>query len=237
MNGYRQSPIDSLTPVIKNLLIINVIFFIATYVLQQSDVSLIRWLAAFYPNSPLFKPWQIVTYMFMHGDLGHLFSNMLGLFFMGPIIEQTFGSKRFFNYYFITGIGALALHFAVQGFELYQATGSLFIDVNNAAAYTPQQLLLIQQAFTAPIVGASGAVFGVLIAIFLLYPDLEFIIFPLPIPIKVKYFVPIYVLYELFGGLRPAQGDSVAHFAHLGGALFGFILIKIWGYKKPNNFY
>lgn len=232
-----QSPFSNLTPVVKNLLIINVIFFIATWVLQTSGISLVRWLSAFYPASTLFRPWQIVTYMFMHANIGHIFSNMLGLLFMGPIVEQTFGSKRFFNYYFFTGIGALVLHFVVQAIELHQATGSFYINVNTFEPQSQQQFQLVQSILTEPILGASGAVFGVLMAIFLFYPDLEFILFPIPIPVKVKYFVPVYVLYELFSGVMPTQGDSVAHFAHLGGALFGFILIKIWGYKKPNNFY
>lgn len=232
-----QSPFSNLTPVVKNLLIVNVIFFVATLVLQNANIELVRWLSAFYPSSPFFKPWQIITYMFMHANIGHLFSNMLGLFFMGPIIEQTFGSKRFFNYYFITGIGALALHFVVQGIELHQATGMFFINVNTFEPQNAAQVQIVKSLFTEPILGASGSVFGVLMAIFLLYPDLEFILFPIPIPVKVKYFVPVYVLYELFSGVMPTQGDSVAHFAHLGGALFGFILIKYWGYKKPNNFY
>ncbi len=237
MRPYSQNPLESLTPVVKNLLIINVIFFIATIALQSVKIELINWLPAFYPGSPLFRPWQIVTYMFMHAGVGHIFSNMLGLFFMGPIVEQTFGSKRFFNYYFITGIGAVLLHFVVQAIELHQATGMFFINTNSYVPQNAEQAAIIGSVIYNPILGASGAVFGVLIAIFLLYPDLEFILFPIPIPVKVKYFVPLYVLYELFSGVIPKQGDSVAHFAHLGGALVGFILIKIWGYKKPNNFY
>ena len=233
-----QSPFSNLTPVVKNLLIINVIFYIATWVLNSNGIiNLVRWLPAFYPASPLFKPWQIITYMFMHANIGHIFSNMLGLLFMGPIVEQTFGSKRFFNYYFFTGIGALVLHFVVQAIELHNATGLFYININTFEPQSQQQFQLVQSILTEPILGASGAVFGVLMAIFLLYPDLEFILFPIPIPVKVKYFVPVYVLYELFSGVMPTQGDSVAHFAHLGGALFGFILIKVWGYKKPNNFY
>jgi len=232
-----MNPLSNLTPVVKNLLIINVIFFLATVLLGQNGLKLIEWLAAFYPNSPNFRLWQIVTYMFMHGGWGHLFSNMLGLFFMGPIIEQTFGSKRFFNYYFITGIGAVVLHFVVQAFELHQATGHFFININTFEPQNEGQMQAISQIFRDPVLGASGAVFGVLMAIFLFYPDLEFILFPIPIPIKVKYFVPLYVLYELFSGVIPRTGDSVAHFAHLGGALVGFIVIKIWGIKKPNNFY
>jgi membrane associated rhomboid family serine protease len=237
MRPYSQNPLQSLTPVVKNLLIVNVIFFVATLVLQNANIDLVRWLSAFYPASPLFRPWQVITYMFMHGNIGHLFSNMLGLFFMGAIVEQTFGSKRFFNYYFITGIGALVLHFVVQAIELHQATGHFFINVSTFEPQNAHQVQVIKALYTEPILGASGSVFGVLIAIFLLYPDLEFILFPIPIPVKVKYFVPLYVLYELFSGVMPKQGDSVAHFAHLGGALFGFILIKYWGYKKPNNFY
>ncbi|WP_295767423.1 rhomboid family intramembrane serine protease [uncultured Mucilaginibacter sp.] len=227
---YRQSPFGDITPVVKNLLIINVIFFIASNVIPVLN----EILAAYYPASPLFKPWQIISYMFMHGNIFHIFSNMLGLIFIGPILEQTFGQKRFFNYYFLTGIGALALQFAVQAYEVHQITGSFGIP----ADYQPKDMsesLTLQSIYGIGIVGASGSIFGLMMAIFLLYPNLEVYLYLTPI--KIKYFVPLYLLLEVFQGLRPTPGDSVAHFAHIGGALFGFILIKLWGYKNSNNFY
>lgn len=227
---YRQNPFGDITPVVKNILIVNVLFFIASLVIPQLN----NILSAYYPASPYFRPWQIISYMFMHGGWMHIFSNMLGLIFIGPILEQTFGQQRFFNYYFITGIGALALQFAVQAYEIHQITGSFGIPAN----FQPKDMaeaLTLDGIYTIGIVGASGAIFGLLIAIFLLYPNLEVYLYLTPI--KIKYFVPLYVLLELFRGLRPTPGDSVAHFAHLGGALFGFILIKLWGYKNSNNFY
>ncbi|WP_233268904.1 rhomboid family intramembrane serine protease [Mucilaginibacter lacusdianchii] len=220
-------------------MIVNVLFYVAIFVFRGIGKDITVWLAAFYPNSPLFHPWQIVSYLFIHDprNWGHIFGNMLGLLFIGPILEQTFGPKRFLTYYFITGIGALLLQYIVQGIMLHQATGSFFINVNTFQIQGQGQMAAIEQVFVERIMGASGAIFGLIIAIYLFYPELEFIVFPIPIPLKVKYVVPFYVLYELYNGFRPSQGDTVAHFAHIGGALFGFLLIKFWGYKKPNNFY
>lgn len=232
-----QNPFTNMTPVVKNLLIINIIFFVATFALDTMGINLVQLLSAFYPGSPFFRLWQIVSYMFMHSGFFHIFSNMLGLIMIGPLLEYTFGPKRFLTYYFITGIGALALQYAVQAFEVHQLTGQFFIDTNTYQPINEQQMRHLQEIYFAPILGASGAVFGLLIAIFLLYPDVEVYIYFIPIPVKIKYLVPIYVLFELYGGLRQAQGDSVAHFAHLGGALVGFIVIKLWGYRSRNNFY
>ncbi len=232
-----QNPFANMTPVVKNLLIINIIFFIATYAFGTMGIDLVQLLSAFYPGSPFFRLWQIVSYMFMHGGFFHIFSNMLGLIMIGPLLEQTFGPRRFLSYYFITGIGALALQFAVQAIEVHQITGHFFIDTNS---YQPQNITdmhKLQDIYFAPLLGASGAIFGLLIAIFLLYPNVEVYIYFIPIPVKIKYLVPVYVLFELYSGFRPSQGDSVAHFAHLGGALVGFIVIKLWGYSSRNNFY
>ena len=127
MNGYNQSPFANLTPVVKNLLIINVIFFIGTYTLGYVGFDMVKWLSAFYFNSPLFHPWQVVSYMFMHAGLAHIFFNMFALFMFGPILEYTMGPKRFLQYYFITGIGALALQMLVQAIEVHGVIGSFTI--------------------------------------------------------------------------------------------------------------
>ncbi|QJD95360.1 rhomboid family intramembrane serine protease [Mucilaginibacter robiniae] len=237
MSPYTQSPFSNITPVVKNLLIINIIFFVATYALGRLNIDLVALLSAFYPSSPNFKIWQIITYLFMHANLGHIFSNMLGLFFIGPILEQTFGSKRFFNYYFITGIGALLFNFIVQAIHVHQITGAFFPDIYNYTPRSESDLRALIEIYRDPILGASGAIFGLMAAIFALYPDLEFLLFPFPIPVKVKYMVPLYVLYELYSGVNPKGGDMVAHFAHVGGAVVGYILIKIWHTRTPNNFY
>jgi membrane associated rhomboid family serine protease len=232
-----QNPFANMTQVVKNLLIINIIFFIATYALGAIGFDMVRWLSAFYPNSPFFRMWQIISYMFMHGSLWHILSNMIGLIMIGPLLEYTLGSKRFLMYYFITGIGALALQFAVQAFEVHQITGSFMIDINNYQVNSVADLRKLQDIYLTPILGASGAIFGLLVAVYLLYPDVEVYIYFIPIPVKMKYLVPVYVLFELYSGFSQSPGDSVAHFAHLGGALIGFIVIKIWGVHKPNNFF
>ena len=234
-----QNPFANMTPVVKNLLIINVIFFIATYALGTLGINLENILSAYYPSSPSFKVWQIVSYMFMHGSIFHLFSNMLGLIMIGPLLEQTLGPKRFLSYYFITGIGALLIQYIVQAVELHNIIGKFF--TANPEAYYQllpyNKALTLHEICTGAILGASGAIFGLLIAIYLLYPDVEVYIYFIPIPVKIKYLVPVYVLFELYSGFKPAQGDSVAHFAHLGGAIVGFIVIKLWGLRKQNNFF
>jgi membrane associated rhomboid family serine protease len=202
-----QNPFANMTPVVKNLAMINVVFFAATYALKAMGIDLEHILSAYYPGSPSFRLWQIFSYMFMHGGIGHIFSNMLGLIMIGPLLEQTFGPKRFLIYYFITGVGALALQYAVQAFEVHQLTGQFLINTETYQGVSDQQIRQLAE------------------------------IYFVPIPVKIKYLVPIYVLFELYSGLRQAQGDSVAHFAHLGGALIGFIVIKLWGYQRRDNFY
>lgn len=232
-----NNPFGNLTPVVKNLLIINFLMFFATWVLDTYvGKDLTTYLAAFYPASRNFMAWQIFTYMFMHGGLTHIFSNMLGLFFIGPILEYTFGPKRFLVYYFITGIGALLFQYAVQAYEIHMYTGSFLIKPEVIMMLPPGHQATVISILRDPILGASGAIFGLMMGIFLLYPDLKVYLYFL-VPVKIKYLVPVYVIYELYSGLSPSVGDNVAHFAHVGGALVGFILIKAWGYQKRDNFF
>ena len=234
MSQYRQSPFANLTPVVKNLLIINILFFVATYVLANT-FDMTRWLSVFYFDSPFFRPWQIITYMFMHANLGHIFFNMFALFMFGPILEYSLGSKKFFNFYFACGIGAIVLQMLVQAFEVYHITGAITIA---HAQFQPsaEQYEKLKEIYTEPVLGASGAIFGILVAFGVLYPNMELMIMFIPIPVKAKYLVSVYVLYEIYSAIAPAVGDNVAHLAHLGGALFGFLLIKLWGIKGTNNF-
>jgi membrane associated rhomboid family serine protease len=224
---------NNITPVVKNLLIINVIFYIATWIMRQQGIYLTEYLAVFYFNSPLFSVWQPITYMFMHSESSvmHIVFNMFALYSFGSILEAHWGGKRFINFYLITGLGALALQWAVQAFEVYQITGSA---VNNLATLTVNNaahIETLQQIYFGPMVGASGAIFGLLVAFAMLYPNLEMYIMFIPVPVKAKYIIPVYIVIELVLGFSKIQGDSVAHFAHLGGALIGFILVKIWRNK------
>jgi membrane associated rhomboid family serine protease len=240
MNGIQ------IPPVVKNLLIINILFFAASYVLQSKGIQLAYYLGAFYFDSPLFRIWQPITYMFMHGGFTHILFNMFALYMFGGILESRWGAKRFLNFYFITGLGALALQLLVQSFEVYQITGSMInpgavtIDLvkqmagTNITGITPAQSNTLLEIYTAPMVGASGAIFGLLVAFGMLYPNVELYIMFIPVPVKAKYIIPVYILIELFLGVARFQGDSIAHYAHLGGALLGFILVKLW---KDNNKY
>ena len=239
MSAYRQNPLDSLTPVVKNILIINIIFFIATWALQKANlVDLQPILSAHYFNSPAFKPWQIITYMFMHEGIMHIFFNMFALFVFGPTLEYTLGPKRFFNYYFLTGIGALALQWIVQAYEVHNITGSFTIPNGDITPYLMQPGVgVLNDIYRGIILGASGAIFGLLVAFGMLFPNVELFIMFIPLPVKAKYAVIGYIVLELYSGIAQQSGDSVAHFAHLGGALVGFIVLKLWGTKRPNNFY
>ncbi len=244
-----MTPFANIPTVVKNLLIINIIFYAAT--LMFGGPMMTQVLGVHYFDGPDFRIWQVITYMFMHdySSLFHIMFNMFALYTFGSSLEYIMGSKRFLNFYLITGLGALALQLAVQGFEVYNITGSA---INNGSfmidsfkrtiSFNPE-LMSQDQASTllgiylTPMVGASGAIFGLLIAFGMLFPNAELFIMFIPVPIKAKYIIPIYVILELFLGVKQFSGDSVAHFAHLGGALFGFILIRLWHLKRHDNFY
>jgi membrane associated rhomboid family serine protease len=263
----------SLPPVVKNIIIINVIVFVATQLSQYALNSdfMIRHLALFPIRSPLFEPHQIVTHMFMHANLMHIFFNMFAVFMFGRILEQLWGSKKLLIFYTVTGLGAAFVHLTVNYFQMSHMMDlasqfnsnpsyTLFNQIVNKyspggtsnqvvsfmqqwfykpddLSFVPQAKLVVQNIVTSnmmiPTIGASGAVFGLLIAFAMMFPDVELMLIFLPIPIKAKYFVPFYALAELFFGVAGFKGDNIAHFAHLGGALFGFILVKLW---KRNQF-
>ncbi len=236
MNLFGQSFFANIPPVVKNLLIINVIFFIATLVFENMGIQLAYYLGAFYFNSPYFRVWQPITYMFMHGGWAHIFFNMFALYMFGPAIEYYMGSKRFFNYYFITGLGALALQMLVQAFEVHGILGSFIFDQAIQYNIAPEGVQKIRAIYSEPMVGASGALFGVLVAFGVLYAETSLYIMLIPIPVKAKYAVIGYIVIELYLGLNQHPGDSVAHFAHLGGALVGYILLKIWRLQNTNDY-
>jgi len=245
MSNYRSSPLDNIPPVVKNLLIINVIFFIATLVIKRGgDYLLVDYFGVYYFNSPKFKIWQPISYMFMHSPVNyaHILFNMFALYSLGSAIEMVLGSKRFLNFYLLTGLGALALQMAIQAFEVYSVTGGITIRgdvltyIQTLGTTNEAGAIKLAEIYYGPMLGASGAIFGILIAFGMLFPNAELFIMLIPIPVKAKYIMPVYVLVELFLGVAQFSGDSVAHFAHLGGALFGFILIKLWGIRRPGGF-
>ncbi len=200
-SGNSYQPLTSFSlfpPAIKHLLIVNLLFFLA--LMTPGVQQLVFRLFALWPLAhPYFMPWQFVSYMFLHGGIGHIFFNLFALWMFGQSIENLWGTRRFVMYYFITGVGAALLHIAITGANV-------------------------------PMVGASGAVYGILLAFAMMFPNrLIFLIF-LPIPIKAKYFVIIFGALELFNGVSNLQ-TGIAHFAHLGGMVVGYVLIRLWGIK------
>lgn len=236
----NNSPFGGLPPVVKNLLVLNIICFIGTMIFENAN----RMFGVYYIDSPFFQYWQIITYMFMHGNLTHIFFNMFALFMFGPVLEQILGTNRFIKFYLITGLGALALQFLVQGLEVYSITGTFWaqdwlrFEMLQDRVYQNNPNLSIEgfhklvSIYNTPMVGASGAIFGLLIAFGVLFPNTPLYLMFIPVPVKAKYFIGAYVVIELYMGLS-RSGSSIAHFAHLGGALFGFILIKMWRIKRP----
>ncbi len=282
MSYQQHSPQNFrvLPPVVKNILIINVIFFLATLALGKSmNIDLVEKLGLHYFGANAFEPYQIITYMFMHGGFAHIFFNMFAVWMFGNALENIWGGKRFLVYYLVTGVGAAICHYCIMYFvdiaphlqTINQFLANPNLDsfngfVNSAQfsivsndlknyyqEFVPQYNHLISsdpdmalqkavdfmvyyksEFLNAPVViGASGAVFGILLAFGMLFPNsLIYIYFAFPI--KAKWFVIIYGALELYAGITN-EGSNVAHFAHLGGMVFGFFLIRLW-HRKPKYF-
>ena len=243
-----MNPLANIPPVVKNLLIINVIFYIA--MMMFGGPIMTSLLGVHYFDSPDFRIWQVITYMFMHSyeSLFHILFNMFALYSFGTALEYVMGSRRFLNFYLLTGLGALALQMLVQAYEVYSITGSIVNDgsfiidsarrtISYPESMSQQDAAKLLGIYVSSMVGASGAVFGLLIAFVMIFPNVELMIMFIPVPIKAKYIVPAYILLELFLGVKQIEGDSIAHYAHLGGALFGFILVKLWGLRRNDRFY
>ncbi|MEY8758169.1 rhomboid family intramembrane serine protease [Chryseobacterium tongliaoense] len=233
---------NNIPPITRNIIIINVIVFIvANFILQD---RLIAYLAAFYPFSPFFHSWQIITHMFMHGSLMHILFNMLTLWSFGPILEQRLGGQKYLILYFLSGLGAFFLFNLWNFVEVQQISSSLnslgfnvdgFLSgahvgfTGTAESITQQQGLVenLKAIMSTPMVGASGAIFGVIAAFATLYPDAKIMMMFIPIPIKVKYLLPIVIVVSVFLGISGNAG-GIAHLAHVGGAIVGFLLARIW---------
>ncbi|GAB4318578.1 MAG: rhomboid family intramembrane serine protease [Bacteroidales bacterium] len=272
MQQYRPGGFSLLPPVVKNLIIINGLFFLATIALGSSfGIDLVDRLGLHYFSAEKFKPYQFITYMFMHGGFMHIFFNMFALWMFGNTLENVWGPRRFLIYYFVTGIGAAIVHYVVFYFQVSPVLGAIqayindpspqalnqFLNSGNFAIVSPEirdltesftsqynRLLRVNpyeatqlslefmaqyraEFLNAPVVvGASGAVFGILLAFGMMFPNALIYVY-FAIPVKAKYFVLIYGALELFSGIYD-QGSNVAHFAHLGGMVFGYFLLLFW---------
>ena len=223
-NGGRRGFLSNMPTAVKNIIIINVLVTIMT---SLNGNFMYEKFALFYPTSPFFHWWQPVTHMFMHGGFWHLFFNMYTLFIFGSILERVWGTRKFLIFYFVTGLGAAAVH-----------TGVEWIQMNHWMTQVAEGSMAAQAHIHAlkmtPTVGASGAIYGVLMGYAMLYPDsIMSLIFP-PVSMKAKWFVLIFAAIELLTGVT-GTGGGIAHFAHLGGLIFGFLLIMYW--KKKRTLY
>ncbi len=258
---------NRLTPTVKNLLLINVIVFVIAQLFGLSGMN--RLMGLYYFDSPYFYPFQFFTYMFSHGGFTHILFNMLGLFFLGPLLEQFWGAKKFLTFYLLTGIGAgfmyLGLSYfqiapmkevmdlflfnpnpeafyafiskydsysSVQSYRIYEA----YADNPSSSALRAQAVQVVQQIYSfkinIPMVGASGAIYGILMAFGFLFPNTELMLLFPPIPIKAKYLVLILGGMAVYSGFSNNPGDNTAHFAHLGGMIVSYIILKLWQQNK-----
>jgi membrane associated rhomboid family serine protease len=252
MTQFRPTSFQILPPVIKNLLIINALVFFAQITIKNTAFGTLEDILALHTwQSPLFKPWQFITHMFLHGDFTHLFFNMFALWMFGSILENVWGQKRFLIFYFVCGFGAalchmIALYFEnqvmIERFNAIQTTmdveyflrkywsGELLPPIFDAAK------LALRINLNEATLGASGAVFGCLTAFGYLFPNTYLYLYFF-VPVKAKWCVIGYIAIELYSTLQNSAGDNVAHLAHLGGALFGFLLVWTWNKKNRRTFY
>lgn len=274
MTQFRPTRFEILPLIIKNLLIINVLVFIAQKTFGASGtVSMENLFALHHVNSPLFQPWQLITHMFLHGSFMHLFFNMFSLWMFGSVLESLWGPKKFLTFYFICGLGAAILQL---GFLWYESRGLLDALLTLKASPSPEKLLaFIQQynlrfdaesienfkAYVADpsnnvnmrsaitslnygvnniisqaTLGASGGVSGILAAFVYLFPNTYLYLYFF-VPVKAKWLGIAYFAYELYGGIANVEGDNIAHWAHLGGAIVGLLLVLTWNKTNKKTFY
>jgi membrane associated rhomboid family serine protease len=256
---------QNIPQVTKNILLLNIAFFVASLVLKSQGIDLVMSLGAHYINSPLFEPYQVVTHFFMHStdNLLHIFFNMWLFVTLGAYLENIWGAKRFFIFYVVSAMGAYALYNMIGFIEIMQlksmlaqqidleqfdfylkhsvnVNGDLAEQINsylqdNQISVTPNLENYLQKSVTS-MVGASGGVFGIMTAFAILFPNTEFRLYFF-IPVKAKYLVSAYFLWELYLSFQTQAGDNVAHLAHIGGAVAGAILVLVWRKKDRSNFW
>jgi len=247
MNGFG-SGFFGLPPVVKNIILINVLMLLITFAAKSVfGVDLDMILGLYFPKSEQFMPLQIVTHMFMHGGFWHIFFNMYALYIFGGVLENVWGPKRFFIYYIVCGLGAALTHETVIAFQYSHLAQSLSPEsLHNVLSegtalfrqrqlFTDPDMQKLQLLLNTPTIGASGAIFGVLLAFGVLFPNTQLMLLLPPIPIKAKYFVLIYGVIELYMAVTQ-PGSNIAHAAHLGGMPFGYLLIRYWR-KTTNTLY
>ena len=237
-----------ITDAVKHLIIINVLFFIATAVYGD---QMYQWFSLWFPENPNFQYWQIVTHMFMHGGLMHIVFNMYGLWAFGTPLERMWGKGKFLFFYFSAGLGAALIHTGMNYYFFHEGLQALtnagipeqnILQIIAEGKYSPDwynvapksTIDMFMSSFSTPAVGASGAIYGVLVAFAFMYSEAELMLIFLPIPIKAKYFVPLLILSDVFFGFSGMQ-TGTAHFAHIGGALIGFIMMWYWKKNQFNN--
>jgi membrane associated rhomboid family serine protease len=285
MTDFRPRGFQVLPPVVKNLIIINALFLLASFALEGMNVDLSDYLGLHYWRSSYFQPWQLLTHMFMHGSIAHIFFNMLSLWMFGSTLENMWGPKRFLTFYLVCGLGAALCHLGVLGYQFetmnnafnaYQANPTvdqfqLFIQKNvqfpsarlnqfieewsqnpSSRHYSEMSKAMLYNylygykdiasglhepgLFDQATVGASGAVYGILFAFGYLFPNTLLYLYFF-VPVKAKWLVAGLIVLELVSGIKNSAGDNIAHFAHLGGMLFAFILLKIWNKRNRRYFY
>ncbi len=241
----------------KILIGINVLVYVSVNVLLPNLEDLWALLPLYFPENDLFRPWQFLTHMFMHGNTGHLFFNMFALFSFGSVLERIWGPKRFVLFYLVVGLGAGFIYTGVNQFEFRSTRQALMTEGLSAAqvdrvgesqdlqafalqilrenpraldSVEPETIRDLFMTFYIPVVGASGAIYGILTAFGLLFPEAKLSLIFLPVPVAAKWFIPALLLLDLFSGVTGFSlfGGGIAHFAHLGGALIGFLLMLLW---------
>jgi membrane associated rhomboid family serine protease len=238
--------LKNISPVVKNILIINILFYVAQWTLPSFTQNL-----ELYPiTSEQFRPWQLATHFFMHStfSIGHIFFNMFALVIFGSNLERVWGPQKFLGFYISCALGASILHLSVNYFRIHNIEASLTMEdlelfrtsgyeaFQKGMNFTDPILAQLNILYNTPMIGASGAVFGLLAAFGYLFPNTELMLLFPPIPIKAKYLVIGYAALELYLGISNNASDNVAHFAHLGGALVGIIIVLYWR-KNKNSFF
>ena len=249
MFNFRDNFLSHIPPVTRNLLIINVIIWLAYMLLLRNGTDVGRILALHFPASANFNVLQPVTYMFMHGGFWHLFLNMFALYMFGQTLERMWGSRHFLTFYFVCGLGAAFIQLIVIFIRIQIVEANMSPDLiamvyaegtdamNRGMRFVNDAAHTLNMLINRPMVGASGAIFGILLAFTLLFPDTPLYIMFIPIPIKAKYLLAGTVVLSLFFGIANFPGDRIAHFAHLGGMISGYLMMLYWRQKYRQRHY